>query len=209
MQRCRPTTRSFVARLLATAATLVVTGQALAVQSPAGPAQDCQTRALKQPFSSWGDANDYFLAPGGSFENGLVDWMTSSNPSISAENEPWKRNGSTDRSSVKLPAGSSIRSRAFCFRANEDTIRAFVKRPGLAGARLYVSMMIETADGQTGSTLYTIDGSTPGWTPTPPMSVPMFGWSGDLWLTVYFTPEPGTPGTWKVDDFFVDPLKCC
>jgi hypothetical protein len=44
---------------------LAVPGGALASNSILAT---CQTPQVSTPFSQWGDNNDYFLAPGGSFE---------------------------------------------------------------------------------------------------------------------------------------------
>src|SRR5438105_3682323 len=50
----------------------------------------CQTPPVSTPFSQWGDSNDYFLAPGGSFEGTAdqVGW-TLSNAALTSGNEPF------------------------------------------------------------------------------------------------------------------------
>jgi len=47
----------------------------------------CPTQPVSTPFSQWGDSNDYFLVPGGSFEgtSDQVGW-TLSNASLTTGN---------------------------------------------------------------------------------------------------------------------------
>lgn len=182
-------------------------GPASALTTSAGAPQYCKWRHTRQAFAAFGDAGDYFLAPRGSFEYGLAGWG-SDGAEIAYENEPWYVRSAWDDQSVQIVEGSVLASTPFCFRAHENSVRLFVKRPGEVGASLDVVLTVTRADGAQQSVVFPIDGSLEaGWTPTDSLPIPEFGWSGDLYLTISFAVHG--PGAWLVDDVFVDPLKCC
>src|SRR6202012_5988904 len=91
----------------------------------------CDNSALSQPFSQWGDTNEYKLVPGGSFENGASGWTLSHGASIVRGSESFGATGSVGASSVYLPAGASVTSPFTCVDAAYPTFRFFARHTGL------------------------------------------------------------------------------
>src|SRR4029079_16058390 len=75
----------------------------------------CPTQPVSNPFSQWGDSNDYFQVPGGSFE-GTADQLgwTLSNASLATGNEPFNVNDPGDQQSLTIKGGGSATSPFFC-----------------------------------------------------------------------------------------------
>ena len=92
----------------------VAPGQAAAAATGAAPAS-----ALSQPFAQWGDANQYKLAPGGSFEDTTTGWTLSGGAATVAGSEPYGATGSVG-ASVARPA-----------RRRLGTVAVHVRRPAI------------------------------------------------------------------------------
>src|SRR5690349_1865048 len=90
---------------------LALPGNAFAVSSIMS---SCPTHPVSPPFAQWGDANDYYLAAGGSFEGTAdqVGW-TLSGASLTSGNEPFFVNGSGDGQSLTIAGGGSATSPYF------------------------------------------------------------------------------------------------
>jgi hypothetical protein len=91
----------------------------------------CDTASLTQPFSPWGDANDYKLVPGGSFEGGAAGWTLSGGAATVSGSEPFGATGDVGSSSLSLPAGASATSPLTCVNAAYPTFRFFGHNSGL------------------------------------------------------------------------------
>src|SRR3954464_6530288 len=52
-------------------------------------APDCDNGANSQPFAQWGDDNEYFLAPAGTFESDAAGWSAGTGSGVVADQEPW------------------------------------------------------------------------------------------------------------------------
>ena len=91
----------------------------------------CDNATLSQPFTQWGDTNEYKLVPGGSFENGAAGWTLSHGASIVHGSEPFGATGSVGASSVYLPAGASVTSPFTCVDAAYPSFRFFARNNGL------------------------------------------------------------------------------
>src|SRR4051794_17557794 len=82
------------------ALTAAVTGAALFAALPGtasagvlvASAPSCANGATSQPFTQWGDSNNYFLAPGGNFESGAAGW-TLNGARVVTDQEPWRVHG--------------------------------------------------------------------------------------------------------------------
>jgi hypothetical protein len=194
--------------------TLIVLGSLLASVAVAAPAAQasspipCGDRVSSQAFTQWGDPNDYFLAPGGAFETGLGGWY-GYGATTAPENEPWSVFG-TGASSLMTTTAKAVRSPAFCIAAGEESVRLFVKRPGVAGAELDIRVTASQPGVYGfGSTQYTVAGDEPGWTVTDPIPVPaMFGTAGTETLTIAADPD-GAAAPWLIDDVAIDPYRPC
>ncbi len=187
----------------------VVVGM-LAGSSPssagAATVKACTLRSTTTPFVPWGDSNRYFVAPSGTFEYGVGSWTATGWAWTVSENEPWRVNGASDMMSMQLLAGSSVTSRGFCVGADEDSIRLFVRRPGITGAKLVVHV-IATGVGGGLTTQYSMSGDSYGWTPTPRIKMPdLRDINGQQTITIVIAPA-GTAAGWLVDDVMVDPWR--
>lgn len=166
----------------------------------------CSLRTTTTPFLPWGDTNRYFVAPSGTFEYGVGSWTATGWAWTVSENEPWRINGTSDRWSAQLLTGSALRSRAFCVGADEDSIRLFVRRPGVAGAKLVIRVIATGVNGEL-TTQYPVPGDSYGWTLTPRITMPdLRDINGQQTVTIAIAPA-GTAAGWLVDDVMVDPWR--
>ena len=98
----------------------------------------CPAQPVSTPFSQWGDNNNYFLVPGGSFEGTAdqVGW-TLSNASLTQGNEPFYVNDSGDSQSLTISGGGSATSPFFCVDNTMGSLRFFAQQVE-AGGGLHV-----------------------------------------------------------------------
>jgi hypothetical protein len=82
----------------------------------------CPGVTYTQPFTAWGDRNNYFLATGGSFE-GSNSWNLAGGAQVVGGNEPFYLNSKTDSHSLLLPPGSSATTPAMCLAALSPHMR--------------------------------------------------------------------------------------
>ena len=126
----------------------------------------CPTQPVSNPFSQWGDNNNYFLAPGGSFEGTTdqVGW-TLSGASLTQGNEPFYVDSSSDSQSLTISGGGSAISPFFCVDNTMGSFRFFAQQIE-AGGGLHVYALVQTANGvQTVPVARLFDGSMPSWAP--------------------------------------------
>jgi hypothetical protein len=157
----------------------------------------CNSNALSQPFSPWGDTSSYELAPGGDFEAGSAAWNLTGGAQVAPGSEPFAATGTLGASSLSLPAGSSAVSPTTCIDAAYPTVRFFVGGTGtLAVSVVYHGLAIPTG-------LVITAGD---WMPSPVMTTlsPVFGLlsGGTAQVSIQLTALTGSP---RVDDVFVDP----
>lgn len=191
---------------LAFVAFLVVPGVASASESILAT---CQTPPVSTPFSQWGDDNDYYLAPGGSFEGTAdqVGW-TLSGASLSSGNEPFFENGSGDSQSLTIAGGGSATSPFFCVDNTMSSLRFFAQQLS-AGAGLRVQALVQTAGGVTTVPLgHLLDGSTPTWAPADPIAGDTSGLADGqtVMVALQFTVR-SSAASWQIDDLYVDPYR--
>jgi hypothetical protein len=160
----------------------------------------CNSNALSQPFTAWGDAASYELAPGGDFENSdftTSPWTLSGGAHVVSGSEPFAATGTLGASSLSLPTGASAQSPTTCVTAAYPTVRFFVGGTG--------SVAVSFVDN--GDVIPTgLAVAAGSWTPTPVMitSAPLLGLlsGGTAHVSLLFTALTGSP---QVDDVFVDP----
>src|SRR5918992_870782 len=80
----------------------VVPGAALAAE--------CPLQVTTQAFAQFGDTNEYFLLPGGAFEE--LSWTKFGNVALSTEDDPFAL--AAGSYSVHLSGNETVRSQAFC-----------------------------------------------------------------------------------------------
>jgi hypothetical protein len=169
----------------------------------------CPAQPLSTPFSQWGDSSSYFLVRGGSFEgtSDRVGWSLSG-ASLSAGNEPFYVNGTTDGQLLTIDGGGSATSPYFCADATMTSLRFFAQQV-TAGSDLQIQALVQTAKGDMTVPVADLsDGSMPSWAPTQAIN----GNSGTLangdsvMVALRFT-APSSAGSWQVDDVYVDPYR--
>src|SRR3954451_8519628 len=143
----------------------------VAVSAPAHALDACTSRTVSQPFTNWGDTNDYFPVTSGTFESGAGGWSIGPGVSKVGENEPWKVTGS-GASSLRIPAGSSVSTPEMCLTATEDSTRFFYKAPG-SGVGLQVTIKAtNTVTNSVYMTSFTLTtGTLAGWQVSPRISL--------------------------------------
>jgi hypothetical protein len=169
----------------------------------------CPTQPVTNPFSQWGDNNNYFLAPGGSFEGTTdqVGW-TLSGASLTQGNEPFYVDSSSDSQSLTISGGGSAISPFFCVDNTMGSLRFFAQQIE-AGGGLHVYALVQTANGvQTVPVARLFDGSMPSWAPTQPITGDTENLSDDQTLQVALEfSVRASSASWQIDDVYVDPYR--
>ena len=169
----------------------------------------CPTQPVSTPFSQWGDSNDYFLVPGGSFE-GTADQLgwTLSNASLTAGNEPFNVNDPGDQQSLTINGGGSATSPYFCVDDTMSGLRFFAQQAG-AGTDLRVKALMQNADGSVTAVPIAdlADGSMPAWAPTDSLGGSGHLPAGSSLMVALRFRAPVSSGSWQIDDIYVDPYR--
>jgi hypothetical protein len=188
--------------LLGRLSTICALGAAAVAALPAASAHasllnfgSCNTSALSQPFSQWGDNASYELAPGGDFESS--GWNLSNGAAIVAGSEPFAATGTLGSSSLSLPAGASAVSPATCVDAAYPSARMFVGGTGaVAVSMIYHGLAVPAGIAVAGGS----------WTPSGPMvtlsAITGLLSGGTAQISLEVTALAGSP---QVDDVFIDP----
>jgi hypothetical protein len=187
---------------------------ALAALAPAtaqaGPlvadAASCDAQTFSQAFLPWADPASYTLQPGGDFEPGSPAWDRTSGADSAMVNEPWTVTDELDGHSLTLSSGSSATSPSICVGIEHPDVRFFTKASS-ALATLKVEVLYTDGAGNSQSlTIGTLSGNT-SWSPTPQMPIVanMLALLPGSKTSVAFR-LTATSGSWKVDDFYVDPF---
>jgi hypothetical protein len=171
---------------------------------------NCGERNASTPFAKWGDTHAYFLMPGGGFEAGSPEWKFPGS-TIVGGNETFFANAKTDSKSLAIPTRASVTSPTVCVAMGENSVRFFVKNPGVAGATLHVQAYVENPlTGLVLSTGFDVKSTTgpKTWAPSHRLTIPnlLGGVLGTQKVTLVFSAR-GTATTWNVDDVFVDPFR--
>jgi len=169
----------------------------------------CPTQPVSNPFSQWGDSNDYFLVPGGSFEgtSDQVGW-TLSNASLTTGNEPFNVNDPGDQQSLTINDGGSATSPFFCVDDTMSSLRFFAQQAG-GGTDLRVKALVQNADGSVTAVPVAdlADGSMPAWAPTDPLGGSGHLPAGTSVMVALRFRAPVSSGSWQIDDIYVDPYR--
>jgi hypothetical protein len=169
----------------------------------------CPTQPVSTPFSPWGDANDYFSVPGGSFEGtaNQVGW-TLSDASLTSGNEPFDVNGADDQQSLTINGGGSATSPYFCADDTMSSLRFFAQQAA-AGTDLQVDALVRTSHGVMVVPVADLaDGSFSSWAPTDALGgdngkLP----AGSSIMVALRFEAPSSDGSWQIDDLYVDPYR--
>ena len=197
-----------VARTLGRLAAMTAFG--VLASSGVAAAASCPAPSTTTPFSQFGDNNNYFLVQGGSFEgSSLPAGWTASAASLTAGNEPFHANSSSDSQSLTVAPGGSVTTAYQCMDSTMPSMRFFAQQPG-ANANLKVNLLMQLANGSTTTVpLGVISGSTmPVWGPTPSLSAPA-GLAIPVGTTVQAALQFTVTGSgpFQIDDIYVDPYS--
>jgi hypothetical protein len=179
-------------------------------------APSCDNGATEQPFAQWGDGNQYFLAPGGSFEGSLAGWDLNA-ARVVADQESWRVAGDGGTHALRVPAGGSVTTSTMCVGLENPTMRFFAHRSGggLLGAasQLVVTARVETSLGLVVEVpvgaVSGLTGNGTSWNRTPAQVVaasllPLL--PGEHTPIQFRFTAVGT-GDWVIDDVYVDPRQ--
>ena len=98
----------------------------------------CREPDLFNPLSAFGDIRDYFVAPGGDFEDGLDGWTLAGGAEIVAGGN--NLSGGVGNA-LRLPQGSEATSPAFCVDLHYPTFRFFAAQVAAKGGSLKVDVI--------------------------------------------------------------------
>jgi hypothetical protein len=160
---------------------------------------------MAKSFAAWGDQNDYFVMPGGTFESSTSGWTLESGANVVVDQAPWRVNGPGHQRALALPAGSRVNTPTICVARGEESMRLFVKSPGVAGARLKVEMTVSNSRGSWTAVMW-VNGSRPGWAPSNPLGYPDVRLRSATQDVKFAFSPAGTAATWVIDDVMVDPF---
>ena len=170
----------------------------------------CALALAAQPSHAGVLVASYAPAPDGGFEAGAKGWNLSG-ATVVADNETYHVGGAGDDTSLRVPAGDSATSPAFCVGLEHPTARFFAKRVGGSLlSTLRVDVEFEDASGATHFLPVGVVALNAGsWQPSLPMLLvanllPLL--PGDHTpVALRFVPQGS--GSWLVDDVYVDPFK--
>ena len=184
--------------LLASLALLAIPATASADHGKGG-SQPCPDRPTSQALLAFGDAADYFLAPGGDFGTGGSDWRLKHGADVTA-GAPASPLGDDGTGALELPVGSAAVSPAFCVDSTVPQFRFFYS--GGAGARVVVDVLTanDSFDDQDPVRLR----ATGDWSLSPELPLPDGDGSGLVRLRFRAT-GGDSAGPVLVDDVLVDP----
>jgi len=168
------------------------------------------TSATSQPFLTWGDSNQYFLAQGGAMESDLTaaGWQLSGGAGLVAGNEPWNVSSPTDGSSLQLPPGSSAISAPVCVTIHDPFFRIFTQSRDSANAQLQIDAMFTGNNGQPKVKRIGYLSANGAWALSDPVAFVNSiqpGQDGLASLSFRFTVVGNA--TFSLDDLYIDPIK--
>ena len=116
------------------------TGETATVQSTAETRETCVDPHVAPLLRSFKDNGLYFLAPGGDFEGGAAGWQLEGGATVAGGSSAFSPLGSGQHS-LRLRAGSSATSPAFCVDERYPTFRVTVGQLGTRKAKVRVSVV--------------------------------------------------------------------
>jgi hypothetical protein len=174
----------------------------------------CDWPPVSMPFAQWGDNNPYFVASGGSFEGDVSGWTLGGGANVSAPNEPWNVNGSTDHLSLDIPNGASATSPPICVTVSSPALRLFYVNTLGSDRPLQIFLNYTGTDGKPHSAKLQDQKNSGSWTPSQPIMFlsqiqGILKKSGQTMVTFTFTvpSEDNRSADWRIDDVEIDPLK--
>jgi hypothetical protein len=172
----------------------------------------CPAQPTTTPFTRWGDASSYFLAPNGDFEAPLSSsgWLVAGGERTLG-NEPFQVGGGTGSYSLTIASGGVAISPAFCFDAAMPSLRFFAHALA-GGGTLQVRLAVLTGHGPVSlpsDHVADLPAATmPTWAPTDQLPLtdgPVAAGGQGVQARLVF--DVAGPGSWQIDDIYVDPYR--
>ena len=171
--------------------------------SPSDTPATCDESA-SQPFSRWGDDNNYVLVPGGAFEPNTPAWKLSGGAKVVLGNEPYYVHSSRDRYSLYLPSGSSATTPPMCFDLGDWHLRFFSAGSGTVRVKIVVKSLLGVLSVLDGGSVSS--GST--WRPSPEVGLLLTNLCGLLATdSISLRITPANTSGLRIDDVYLDPWK--
>lgn len=171
--------------------------------SPSDTPSVCDAQVV-QPFSRFGDYNNYVLVPGGAFESGDPVWKLAGGAKVVRGNESFYVRSRTDQQSLSLPSGSTATSPAMCFDPGDWHFRFFVSGSGSVRVKVVVKSLLGVLSTLDGGTVK--GGST--WRPSPEVELLLTNVCGLVSTdSVSLRLMPTAGSNVRVDDVYLDPWK--
>jgi hypothetical protein len=149
-----------------------------------------------QPFTSYGDTNDYVLTTGGSFESGTPSWSLAGGAAVVGDNAPNALDPASNSHALSLPAGATATSPCTTAPNIVGIVRFFAKAAS-PSAQLKVEVLVKG-----GTYLAGTIGAGGSWAPTPTLNSNAPAYSGAVAYQVRLT---AIGGGFTVDDVYFDP----
>ena len=197
----RPLVALLSASLLAVAASPVLAATAATPMTDRTTA-GCTAPTLTSALAAFGDWRSYFLAPGGDFEKSAHRWTLTGGATTSTGSSPLRLGAATK--SLRLPAGATATSPAFCVDLHYPTFRFFSTQ---GKAPLSVDV-IYPALGTKKPKATTVKGGATGWTLSKDVDLrPTIVTKDAGWRLVQlrYVADNALKGDWLVDDVLIDP----
>jgi hypothetical protein len=184
---------------------VLIAALALGVAPATASAAECPDQPTSMVFAPWGDTSEYFLAAGGDFEGYSTSWTGGT---LMSGNDPFYLAGGGDVQSLRIRAGATASSPAFCADVRHPDFR-FVTRPlnpyQPGSLDVYVRFVDNNGATQTWK-VWTMNGIQ-YWTASPRVrlmrDLPLPS-SGTTTARVLFK---AVGGEWGIDDVFIDPFR--
>lgn len=132
------------------------------------------------------------------------------NSTLTAGNEVFYANSSTDNQSLTVNGGGSATSPFFCVDSTMPHFRFFARQRA-TGTGLNIDVVVKSATGAYIGTFPATglgDGSMPSWAPTP-----MLGMANGATMPAGMTVQAAlrfkapAAGSWQIDDLYIDPYR--
>jgi hypothetical protein len=178
-------------------------GAVLVKQAPS-----CAPQPAAKAFGLWGDARDYVLAPGGSFEDGAPGWQLNG-ASIVSGNESYFVGGRSHNKALRLDGGETATTPEICVGLEHPTIRLFTRNNRLLLSALTVEVIVHTSLGLKVPVPIGVVLPHNPWKPTPSFLVVanLLPLLPNNYTPVAFRFRAIGGGSWWIDDLYVDPRR--
>lgn len=189
-----------------TAAALMAVPAAAANAGVVAPAR-CPEVATAPAFAPWGDFADYFMAPGGDFEDGAASWELAGGAATVEGSAPSSIGGAADQRALAVPAGGSATSPVVCIGVEHRSMRFFAR--GATSGAIRVEAVYDKRTAKEKVVQVATVSTTAAWAPTDVLPLVVNDAAADygnaLPVALRFS-AVGT-GSWQIDDVYVDPRR--